>query len=260
VRNLFYIFLLFFGNHALAFETTIPSSPPDSLDQSCDTLWLKSGKIMLVSIISENGSEVKFTSCPPNDIVSTIPKSSTKLSPRDSSRTAKLATLCDTIYLKGGEIITGHMKYYTSRKVVYTGCCQECITEKLLKRKDVDSILYANGRRVGSVNNNEPKTEIVPDIENNTKTEIVEPESTPREKESARKRMKLYGILGLSSLGVAVTAAILLFAIVTVDPIIFGLIFFAAIIAGLGFAMGYVRKKRKAGLQKKKGSRKRNKS
>ena len=214
---------------------------------------------MLVTIISQNGSEIKFSDCPPNDIVSTIPKSSTKLSPRDSALAAQRESLCDTIYVKGGEVILGHMKYYTSRKVVYTGCCKECTTEKLLKRKDVDSILYANGRRVGAIYENHSSSD--PNNDNNNvsienKPNTNEPAISPEEKEKAKKRMKLYQILGWSSLGLAITAVVFVSIVSITYSLVLGLIFFGFIIAALGFAMGFVRKRKQAGLEKEKKSKK----
>lgn len=232
--------------------------PPDTLN--CDTLWLKSGGIKLVKIISDNGYYIKFTECPPNEIVSQIPKSSTKLSPRDSVLAAKRATMCDTIYLKGGEVVTGHMKFYNSRKVVYTGCCLKCETKKILKRKDVDSIVYVDGRRLWT-----KKPGITPNVSNensnNGNTTIVEQpdekEYTPEEKEDAKKKAKLFGYLGLIGGGaIALTGALLLILVTTANPVVFGAIFFAGIIFGLFMAMLYVRNRKKAGIQRKKRNRK----
>lgn len=225
--------------------------PPDSLKPSCDTLWLKSGKTMLVTIISDKGSEIKFTDCPPSEIVSTIPKSSTKLSPRDSILAAKRAKMCDTIYVKGGEIIAGHMKFYNSRKVVYTGCCAECITEKELKRKDVDSIVYVDGRVVTSSTVTQSNPENL-QIEPQQSKPVEEDIYSPQEKEEFKRKMKIFGIIGLCLLGVAVTAAILVIAITSLPPIAFGVVFFVSIVAGMFMAMGYIRNKKKAGLAKKK--------
>ncbi|MBD3637880.1 MAG: hypothetical protein HUJ25_11040 [Crocinitomicaceae bacterium] len=244
------VLILLFTCSAIASYGTSPGTPlpPDSLN--CDTLWLKSGAIKLVTIISDNGSEIKFSECPPNEIVSTIPKSATKLSPRDSILALRRATLCDTIYLKGGEIETGHVKYYNGRKVVYTGCCSNCSVEKTLKRKAVDSIHYADGRTMGTGQTSDQISS------NNTNTveqnNPPEEEYTPEEKEKAKKRMKLFGILGLSSISVVLTGALLLILVATSNPVLFGLIFFFGVIAGLVFAMLYVRNKKKAGLGRNK--------
>ena len=258
----FLFFLISFLSLSTCFSATVKPSattplPPDSLN--CDTLWLKSGGIKIVKIISDNGYYIKFTECPPNEIVSQIPKSSTKLSPRDSVLAAKRATMCDTIYLKGGEVVTGHMKYYNNRKVVYTGCCLECETEKILKRKDVDSIVYVDGRRLWTKKPGETNISNNPNnnINNTTSTQPEEKEYTPEEKEKAKKNAKLFGYLGLIGGGaIAVTGALLLILVATTNPVVFGVIFFAGVIFGLIMAMLYVRNRKKAGIQKKKRNRK----
>ena len=238
------------GLSALAGNPGTPL-PPDSL--GCDTLWLKSGKIMLVTIISQNNSEIKFSDCPPTEIVSTIPRSATKLSPRDSALAAQRASMCDTIYLKSGEVIAGHMKFYNSRKVVYTGCCENCTSEKSIKRNDVDSIVYVDGRIVGSKNPNNNTTNnqsTNPVIEKN---EPPEEKYTPEEKEEAKKKSKIFGIIGLAAgLPIAITGVLLLVFVATTNPIGFGLIFFGGIILGLAMAMLYVKNRKKAGLKREK--------
>lgn len=236
------------GSTGLAINPGTPV-PPDSL--SCDTLWLKSGKMMLVTILSDDGKEIKFSDCPPTEIVSTIPKSSTKLSRRDSILAAQRATMCDTIYLKSGEVLAGHMKYYNSRKVVYTGCCENCITEFQLKRGDVDSIIYVDGKSVGTGTPSDPK-----DLNNNKVEKVVTPEKehTPEEQEEARKKSKLFGILGLAAALPITITGVVLFVILAAasNPLIFGLIFFLGAVFGLICALQYVRNRRKAGLSKEK--------
>ncbi|UKN02565.1 hypothetical protein K6119_03420 [Paracrocinitomix mangrovi] len=235
------IFLLGSLASAMAYNPGTPVTPPDTL--KCDTLWLKAGGYKICTILADDGNEIKFSDCPQNAIVSTIPKSATKLSPADSALAAQKASECDTIYLKGGEIEMGHVKYFNSRKIVYTGCCQNCTTEKSLKRKSVDSIHYADGRRLAKgvyptpVSNN---TTITPST-----TDAPKKLYSEQEKVAFTKRKKIFKILALSSAGGALVAALLLALVSTLNPFLLGFTFFGLIIAVLVFSMLFVKNKRK---------------
>ena len=230
-----------------------PVTPPDSLQADCDTLWLKSGKILLCEIISDNGVEVKFTDCPPSEIVSTIAKSATKLSPRDSIRKANNPLECDKIYLRGGEIIEEQVKYETKRKLVYLGCCDECVVEKSVMMNTVDSIFYVNG--TPGVNNGtalpQPKIEKPPVV------------YTGGEQDVFRKKQKTYAILATVFGSLAAVGVILLVAATGATigfSTLFGVGFFVFTIVALVFLAGHIRNKRKLdGGKKKKDKKKKEK-
>lgn len=198
-----------------------PITPPDTLN-SCDTLWLKSGKIMVCTILSDDGKEIKFTDCPPSDIISTIPKQATKLSPSDSIRKANLVLACDTIYLKDGEVVTGWVKYVTKRKVVYVGCCEECKTEKIIKMEAVSSVSRSGGQQTQPTVQTKPTTPTVVYSED--------------EKRDFGKKKKLFGILALTAGGLA-TSSILIMALFTAATfsvtMLLGVLAFVFVIVGL---------------------------
>lgn len=219
--------------------------PPDTTVSNCDTLWLKSGKILVCSIISDNGVEVKFTDCPPSEIVSTIAKSATKLSPRDSIRKANNPLECDKIYLTGGEIIEGQVKYETKRKLVYLGCCDECIVEKSVMMNTVDSIFYVNGK---------------PGINNGTALPQEKIEKPPvvysgSDQDIFRKKKKMFAILAAVAGFIAASGLVLLLAATTATigfSTLFGIGFFVFTIVALAFLGGHIRNKRKLDGGKKK--------
>lgn len=222
-----------------------PATPPDSLQADCDTLWLKSGKILVCKILSNNGVEVKFTDCPPSEIVSTIAKSATKLSPRDSIRKANNPLECDRIYLQGGEIIEGQVKYETKRKLVYLGCCDECVVEKSVMMNTVDSIFYVHG--TPGVNNGtalpQEKVEKPPVVYSNKDQEVF------------KKKKKLYGLLAAGAGVIAGTGLVLLLVATSVTvgiATLFGVGFFVFTIVALALLGGHIRNKRKLDGGKKK--------
>jgi len=211
--------------------TVVNPLPPDSLlEKGCDTLWLKSGKILECTILSDDGTEIKFTDCPPSEIVSTIAKTSTKLSPADSLWQVNHPVQCDTIFLKGGEKMLGQVQYQTKRKLVYKGCCKECTVQKTVMLKTVDSVRYINGKPKGP-NVQVPTTE---------KKEVPTVHYTETERAEFTKKKRLFKILAFIAAGLAV-AAITIFMAVSTASVAFGALFFVFIVVAIGFAIGYTK-------------------
>jgi hypothetical protein len=215
--------------------TVVNPLPPDSLlAKGCDTLWLKSGKILECTILSDDGKEIKFTDCPPSEIVSTIAKSSTKLSPADSAWQANHPVQCDTIFLKGGEKMLGQVQYETKRKLVYKGCCKECTVQKTVMMKTVDSVRYVKGKPKGP-NVQVPTTE---------KEEVPTVHYSETEKAEFTKKKKLYKILAFIAVGLAI-ASITIFMAIPTAHVAFGALFFALMVVAIGFAIGFTKNKNK---------------
>ena len=211
--------------------TVVNPIPPDSLlEKGCDTLWLKSGKIVECTILSDDGTEIKFTDCPPSEIVSTIAKSSTKLSPADSIWQVNHPVQCDTIFLKGGEKMIGQVQYKSKRKLVYKGCCKECTVQKTVLLKTVDSVHYVNGKPKGP-NVQVPTTE---------KEDVPTIHYSETEKAEFTKKKKLFRLLAIIAAGLAV-AAITIFMAVPSASVAFGALFFVFIVVAIGFAIGYTK-------------------